>query len=135
MADPIKWVSPRVVLALHDRLIAQFGGLPGLRDQGLLMSALARPEQAAHYGQPDCASLSAIYAVSIAKNHAFADGNKRTAFAVGATFLELNGFRLNLPEPEAVVLMLDIAKGQIFEEEVAAILRASCSPIVKRARR
>jgi death on curing protein len=132
MADPIKWVSLRVVLTLHDRLIAQFGGLPGLRDEGLLMSALARPEQATHYGQPDHAFLSAIYAVSIAKNHAFVDGNKRTGFAVAATFLELNGSYLSLPEPEAVVLMLNIAKGRIDETAVAGILRPNCLPIGKR---
>lgn len=135
MGRPIRWVSPTVALALHDELIVQFGGLPGLRDEELLLSALARPEQAAHYGKPDYASLAAIYAVSIAKNHAFADGNKRTAFAVAATFLELNGFQLTLPEPEAVVLMLDIAKGRIDQEGASAILRSNCSPIEHGTRR
>jgi death on curing protein len=133
MRRSIKWVSSPVVLAIHDELIVQFGGLPGLRDEGLLLSALSRPEQAAHYSKPDCASLAAIYAVSIAKNHAFVDGNKRTGFAVAATFLELNGSYLSLPESEAVVLMLSIAKDQIDEEGVAAIFRCNCLPIGKRA--
>ena len=132
MSRPLRWVSPPVALAIHDELIVQFGGLTGLRDEGLLLSALVRPEQTAH-GRPDCASLAAIYAVSIAKNRAFTDGNKRTAFSVAATFLELNGFLLSLPEPEAVILTLDIAKGKIEEHEVAAILRSNCSPIEERA--
>ena len=121
------------MLAVHDELTVQFGGLPRVRDEGLLLSALARPEQAAHYVKPDCASLAAIYAVSITKNLALADGNKRTAFAVAATFLQLNGFLLSLPEPEAVVLMLDIANGRIDEHGVAAILRSNCSRTEDRA--
>ena len=124
MGKSIKWVSLPVVLAIHDELIVQFGGLPGIRDKGSLLSALSRPEQSAHYEKPDIADLAAIHAVAIAKNHAFIDGNKRTGFAVAATFLELNGFYLTLPEAEAVILMLGIATGQIDEAGAAEVFRA-----------
>jgi death-on-curing protein len=128
MGKSIKWVSLPVVLAIHDELIVQFGGLPGIRDEGLLLSALSRPEQAAYYEKPDIADLAAIHAVAIAKNHAFIDGNKRTGFAVAATFLELNGFYLTLPEAEAVILMLGIATGQIDEAGAAEVFRAHSKP-------
>ena len=134
MSASIKWVSLPVVLAIHDELIVQFGGLPGSRDEGLLLSALAPPEQAAHYGFVDVPALAAIYAVAIAKNHAFVDGNKRTGFAVAATFLELNGFYPMLSEPEAVVLMLDVATGQLDETGAGQIFRAG-SEAIKRDRR
>ena len=117
------------MLAILDELIVRFGGLPGIRDEGLLLSALARPEQAAHYASVDVPELAAIYAVAIAKNHAFVDGNKRTGFAVAATFLELNGLYLTLSEPEAVVLMLDIATGQLDETGADKIFRANCEPL------
>jgi death-on-curing protein len=123
MSDAIKWVSLRFVLAIHDELLLQFGGLPGIRDEGLLLSALSRPEQAAHYGNPDIATLAAIYAVAIAKNHAFVDGNKRTGFVVATTFLDLNGAYLTLSEPQAVVLMLDIATDQLDEKGAAEVFR------------
>jgi death-on-curing protein len=87
------------------------------------LSALARPEQAICYGNPDIEELAGIYAVGVAKNHAFADGNKRTAFFVAATFLELNGFFLTLSEAEATTLMLDIASGQINEKQAASVFR------------
>jgi death-on-curing protein len=121
----MEWITFQDALAIHDELITRFGGLPGLSGKGLLLSALARPEQAICYSDPDIADLAGIYAVAIAKNHAFADGNKRTAFFVAATFLELNGFVLTLPEPEATLLMLNIASGQINEQQAAAIFRAS----------
>jgi death-on-curing protein len=121
------------VLAIHDEAITQFGGLPGLRDKSLLLSALTRPEQAAHYGKADRASLAAIYAVSIAKNDAFLDGNKRTGLFVAATFLELNGLYLTLSEPDAVVLMLDIATGKIDEDGAAEIFRTNSLPMQRPA--
>src|SRR5260221_10497165 len=124
MGKSIKWVSLPVVLAIHDELIVQFGGLPGIRDEGLLLSALSRPEQSAHYEKPDIANLAGTYAVAITKNLSFIDGNKRTGFAVTATFLELNGLHLTLPEPEAVVLMLGIATGQIDEAGAGEVFRA-----------
>jgi death on curing protein len=129
MPRSIKWIDHRVVLAIHDEAIARFGGLPGMRDESLLLSALSRPQQAAHYLKPDIQSLAAVYAVGVAKNHAFVDGNKRTALFVAATFLELNGLLLSLREIDAVTLMLDIANGRANEHEVAEIFRQSCSPI------
>jgi death-on-curing protein len=89
---------------------------------------LSRTEQSAYYEKPDIADLAAIHAVAIAKNHAFIDGNKRTGFAVAATFLELNGFYLTLPEAEAVILMLGIATGQIDEAGAAEVFRAHSKP-------
>jgi|HubBroStandDraft_2_1064218.scaffolds.fasta_scaffold345749_2 death-on-curing protein len=124
MSKSIKWVSLPVVLAIHDELMVQFGGSPGIRDQGLLLSALSRPEQSAHYEKPDIANLAATYAVAITNNLSFADGNKRTGFAVAVTFLELNGFYLTLPEAEAVILMLGIATGQINEAGAAEVFHA-----------
>jgi death on curing protein len=129
MSVPIKWVSLPVVLAIHDELIVQFGGLPGLRDEGLLLSAMSRPEQAAYYGSPDIADLAGIYAVAIAKNHAFVDGNKRTGFAVSATFLEINALYLTLPEPEVVPLMLSITTGEIDEAGAGEVFRAHSEPV------
>lgn len=128
MSESIKWVSLPVALAVHDELIVQFGGVSGIGDEGLLLSALARPEQATHYGSVDIPELAAISAIAIAKNRVFVDGNKRTGFAVAATFLELNGLYLTLSEPEAVVLMLDIAIGQLGETGAGQIFRASCEP-------
>ena len=128
MSKSIKWVSLPVVLAIHDELIVQFGGLPGTRDEGLLLSALSRPEQSAHYEKPDIANLAGTYAVAITKNLSFIDGNKRTGFAVTVTFLELNGLHLTLPEPEAVVLLLGIATGQIDEARAAEVFRAHSKP-------
>ena len=117
------------MLAIHDELIVQFGGLPGIRDEGLLSSALSRPQQAAHYDNPDIATLAAIYAVAIAKNHAFVDGNKRTGFVVAATFLELNCLHLTLPEPGVVILMLGIAMSQIDEQGAAETFRSHLEPM------
>jgi death-on-curing protein len=128
MSKSIKWVSLPVVLAIHDELIVQFGGSPGIRDKGLLLSVLSRTEQSAHYEKPDIANLAATYAVAITKNLSFIDANKRTGFAVTATFLELNGLRLTLPEPEAVVLMLGIAIGQIDEAGAAEVFHAHSKP-------
>jgi death on curing protein len=130
MGEQIKWVSLPVVLAIHDGLILQFGGLPGVRDLNLLLSALARPEQAAFYqARQAIPALAAIYACGIAKNHAFVDGNKRTAFTVAATFLELNGLYLTLPQPDAVILMLAIATGEIDEAGASKVFRAHCQPL------
>src|SRR5260370_12777991 len=100
MGKSIKWVSLSVVLAIHDELIVQFGGLPGIIDEGLLLSALSRPEQAAYYEKPDIADLAAIHALAMAKNNAFIDDHKRTGFAVAPTFLELTAFILSLPPPK-----------------------------------
>jgi len=122
----IRWVLPAVVHALHDEQLAQHGGLAGLRDENLLLSALARPQNLAMYGHPcpDLAALAAAYIMGILRNHPFADGNKRTALLVGAgVFLPLNGYRVQTSEVELVQVTLRAAAGEMSEEELAAWLR------------
>lgn len=116
-----RWVSLRTVLALHNEQITEHGGLPGVRDRGLLESALARPRQLAAY-EPDvpAARLAAAYAFGIARNHPFADGNKRAAFIVAATFLELNGVAFETSERDVVETILRLAAGDLDEPALAA---------------
>ena len=117
------WLDPSVILAVHDEQIAEHGGLAGLRDAGLLESALARPLNLALYGKPDYADLAACYGVGIAKNHPFVDGNKRTAFVAVELFLALNGRRLGASDTEAVLTMLAVAAGKIDEAACAEWIR------------
>lgn len=128
---PPRWVGRDTVLALHERLIERYGGAVGLRDAGLLDSALARPENLAAYETPDLFALAAAYASGICRNHPFVDGNKRTGFTTAGVFLEYNGLRLQAPEAEAVVIMVALANRQLSEGEFAAWLRLNC----KRRRR
>jgi death-on-curing protein len=114
----MKWITLPAVLAIHEELIAEHGGLVGLNNPGALGSALARPQQSRHYTQSDLSSLAAVFAVAIAKNHPFADGNKRTAFVVALTFLLLNGFWLEASEAEATLIMVDVAAGKIGESQL-----------------
>lgn len=116
-AEPI-WLQREFVIAVHERLIADHGGRSGLRDEGLLESALARPQHQFHYGEPSLTGLAAAYAVGIAKNHAFVDGNKRTAFVAAVVFLERNGLRLNASEGEATIVMLRVAQGSMTEKQL-----------------
>lgn len=118
-----RWVDRRALLLLHDESIAEHGGAAGIRDQGLLESALARPVNVAAYGDPDLADLAASYGVGLAKNHAFVDGNKRAAFLAVGLFLALNGHRLVASQAEATLTMLDVAAGVIDEATFAAWLR------------
>jgi len=122
MKEPV-WISKTVVLALQDELISEFGGLPGLRDEGLLDSALARPQQHFSYGDSDVFGLAAIYASAIIRNHPFCDGNKRVGFVIGTIFLERNGKSFNPSEAEAVQVVLDLATKKITEEEFAIWLK------------
>lgn len=115
-AEPI-WLQRELIIAVHERLIADHGGSSGLRDEGLLESALARPKHQFHYGEPPLAGLAAANAVGIAKNHAFVDGNKRTAFVAAVVFLERNGLHLNASEAEATVAMLRVAEGSMTEKQ------------------
>ena len=124
MKAPV-WVLKDTVLALHDQLIAEFGGTAGVRDGGLLESALARPEQLWAYGKPTVFDLSASYAFGLAKNHPFVDGNKRMALAVAVLFLEINGLRFEASEPDAVVKTLGLAASAIDQAEYAAWLKAN----------
>ncbi len=121
-----RWLSRAVVDAIHASLIQQHGGSHGIRDVALLMSALDRPKNRYHYEPTaDLAALAASYGIGIAKNHAFIDGNKRTAFQVMYVFLGLNGYRIVAAEAAAVELMVDVATGVIDEEKLAQWCRAN----------
>lgn len=128
MDEPI-WVPLGVVLELHAQLIREHGGSYGVRDEGLIESALARPRQRWTYEEdPDLVDLAAAYAFGLAKNHGFVDGNKRVAFAAAAVFLLANGLRLVAPEPEAYAVVVDLASGELSEPDLARWLRASVQP-------
>jgi death-on-curing protein len=125
MAEPV-WLSRAAALAFHEVSLARFGGLAGIRDEGLLDSALARPAMLLHY-EPGTGvhRLAACYAVGLAKNHPFADGNKRTAFLSAYVFLRDNGWRLTASQAAVVVAMLGVASGTVGEAEFAAWLEAN----------
>ena len=118
-----RWVGIAVVHAIHDRQLAEHGGLPGVRDLGAVKSALARPQNLASYGQPDAAELAAAYAYGIARNHGFADGNKRTAWVVARVFLADNGCRLRVEPADAVRTVEAVAGGTLPEGMLAAWFR------------
>jgi death on curing protein len=119
-----RWIDKRVLLLLHDESLAAHGGASGLRDEALLDSALARPLNRVAYGEPDWAELAAVYAVGLAKNHCFVDGNKRAAFLAVGMFLHMNGRRLTAPQADATLAMLGVADGSIGEAEFSDWLRA-----------
>ena len=108
-----RWVALEVVQAVHDRQLAEHGGLDGIRDQGAIESAVARPQNLSAYTQPDAPTLAAAYAYGLARNHGFADGNKRTAWIIARLFLADNGFLLRYAKPEAVKLMVSTAAGTL----------------------
>lgn len=118
-----RWVLRETVLALHEQLLAEFGGLHGIRDQGMFESALARPRQQFAYDKRDVAALAAAYAFGLVKNHPFLDGNKRIGFAVAVLFLELNGLEFTATEVDAVLQTLALAAGALDEAGYAAWLR------------
>lgn len=126
------WILHRAVLAAHDRLLAAHGGAQGVRDAGLLESALARPLQHYAYGSPNTVELAAIYTTGIVRNHPFVDGNKRTGFATGVAFLLLNGFELRATEQEATQAVLALAAGELDEAGYTVWLRANVKPRRKR---
>lgn len=121
----IKWLLEETVYAVHKRQIAEHGGSDGLRDEGLLLSALARPQNLLVYSDetPDISALAASYGFGIAKNHPFIDGNKRTALVVARTFLLLNGFNLKASQEEKYLTFLKLAEGNLSEEELATWIR------------
>jgi death-on-curing protein len=119
-----RWIDKRALLLLHGESLAEHGGLSGLRDAGLLDSALARAPNLAAYEQPDIAALAAAYGVGLAKNHPFVDGNKRAAFLAVGLFLGINGYRLTATPRDATQVMLHVAAGEIDETAFAAWLRA-----------
>jgi death-on-curing protein len=116
------------VIALHGRLRAEHGGSPGLRDRGLLESALAAPRNLRLYGDPDIFDLAAQYAHAMTRNHPFVDGNKRVAFAAAGVFLELNGHRLTAPETDAVLAMIALSSGDLDATGFANWRRVSAEP-------
>ena len=123
------WIEESVVWAVHEAQLAEHGGSTGVRDAGLLASALARPLNQAAYGEPDAATLAAAYGFGIARNHPFIDGNKRTAFVCSELFLALNGYSLQADDALCVSAMLALAAGDLPEVEFAAWLRTHSSPI------
>ena len=118
MATRIRWLSVREVYAFHDLALSEYGGMPGLRDAGLLESAVFRPRTAYEYGVTDLAELAAKLAFGIVSNHAFFDGNKRTALLASLTFLLLNGKRFTANESEIAALLIDAANHELSEEEL-----------------
>lgn len=125
MKEPT-WITEQECLAVQDALLVRHGGLPGVRDMGLLNSALHRPMQLMTYGKPTLFELAAAYAVGIIKNHPFFDGNKRAGFVVAALFLELNGERFTATEESVIVTTLALAAGEIDAKDYAAWLKDSC---------
>ena len=124
MTEPI-WISLRVIKAFHDRQINEHGGLPGLRDEGLLLSALSRPENTYHYSspKPDVAELAAAYGFGLAKNHPFNDANKRTAFIAMRLFLKLNGYNLAASAEEKYKTIIRVAASEISGDELMQWVR------------
>ena len=118
-----RWIDRRLLLLLHDESLAMHGGASGLRDQGLLDAALARPLSLVAYGAPDLAGLAAAYASGLSQNHPFVDGNQRAAFLAVGLFLGLNGHRLTASQAEATVAMFGLASDEIDEATFAAWLR------------
>ena len=123
IAEP-KWLLRESVLAMHERQLAEHGGGEGIRDAGMLDSALRRPVNKFAYGEPDLCDLAAAYAYGIARNHPFVDGNKRTALVSSLTFQALNGLRTTSSQAENVVIFLALAAGELDEDALAAWLRA-----------
>jgi len=121
----IVWLLDETIIAIHHRQIAEHGGPEGLRDEGLLSSALARPQNLFAYGDPspDLAALAAAYAFGIARDHPFLDGNKRTALIAARTFLLLNGVNLKASQDEKVLIFLQLAEGLLTEEKLADWIR------------
>ena len=119
------WIADVVVLAIHRRQLAEHGGLDGIRDEGLLQSALYRPQNLLAYSEspPDVASLAAAYAYGIVKNHPFVDGNKRTAYVVMRTFLKLNGYDIQSSSEEKYQVWISLAEGKLSENELASWVR------------
>jgi len=122
MKEP-EWLLEETLIALHEVLVSEFGGETGIRDEGLLESALARPRNLLNYGRADLFDLAAAYAYGLVKNHPFIDGNKRVGFMAAAIFLELNRIRFRAAEVDAAVEMLALAAGERKEIQFAQWLR------------
>ena len=131
MKRGIRWISEAAVRAMHEELIAEHGGGEGLRDPGLLSSALVRPRNRRVYGRSTSIfDLAAVYGAGIVRNYPFIDGNKRVALMVIYVFLEMNGYRLESPEVEAVGIMLALAAGEVDERALSGWLEQYSVPLV-----
>jgi len=128
MTDGVTWITLDVVVAIHEAQLAEHGGGEGLRDLGLLESALARPFNLATHGEPDLCALAASLGFGLARNHPFVDGNKRTAFVAVEVFLGVNGLDLTAGDADCVVAMLDLAAGDLSEDDFAIWLRDHTAP-------
>lgn len=128
MTTEPKWLGVESVLVMHEEQLAEHGGAPGVRDHGLLDSALARPRNAWSYGQDDLVALGALYAAGIMRNHPFVDGNKRTGFLAAYSFLYVNGIEIVASEAEVIVQCISLAAGEIDDAEFAAWLREHVQP-------
>jgi death on curing protein len=124
----VRWLRPEALLILHEEGLAEHGGLEGIRDQGLLESAMKAPENKAYYEDADVFGCAASYAFSIVRNHPFFDGNKRAAFLACATFLMINGVELTATQAQATLKMLALAASEMSETEFADWLRAASRP-------
>jgi death-on-curing protein len=122
------WLDPAVIDAIHSEQLTEHGGAPGIRDRGLLESALARAQHLAAYAAPDAAARAAAYGFGLARNHPFVDGNKRTALVAVELFLELNGLTLEADDAACVLTMLQLAAGALDEDAFAAWIRSHLQP-------
>lgn len=122
MKEP-RWLDLEAIMVMHDEQLAEHGGAPGVRDLGLLDSALARPRNAWSNGQEDLVALGALYASALMRNHPFVDGNKRTGFLAAYSFLYVNGLEIVADEAEVIVQCLSLAASEIDDAEFAAWLR------------
>ena len=134
MKEPI-WLRKDVLLAVHDRLLSEHGGSSGIRDEGLLDSALGRPQNLFVYGKPTVFELACAYACGIIKNHPFIDGNKRTGFMGAYLFLGRNGYEFTATETEVVLKTLAVAKGKMNDQEYGAWLKMNSKMAERRKQR
>jgi death-on-curing protein len=128
MTEPI-WIDLEVVLAIHDEQLAEHGGQTGVRDRGLLESALARPQNQFAYGEHALPRLAASYAFGISRNHPFLDGNKRTSLVVAELFLVLNGLELTATDAECVTAFLALAAGELTEDQLTQWIAGHTAPL------
>lgn len=126
-----RWLQEEVIIAVHDEQLAEHGGAEGVRDSGLLLSALAQPKNLAEYEKPSAFDLAAAYAAGIVGKHPFVDGNKRTGFLAAYMFLALNGWELEAPEANAAVAVLELAAGKIGKVQFSAWLKENSVKIPK----
>jgi len=128
------WLRKDVLFAVHERLLAEHGGSSGIRDEGLLESALGRPQNLLAYGKPTIFDLASAYACGIIKNHPFVDGNKRTGFMSAYLFLGRIGYEFNAEESDVVIKTLSLAAGKMNENDYATWLKENSKEVRKRAR-